>query len=147
MAFDVVACKLRGEFRAARESGTLARVVQNAVGIHDAAGAAGSAGACGRFFSSKNLRAESVPRKDRRVLQVGWHRIQRWGDFILHVSIVVGLAGALMGAMYGFEENASHRRKWDHVADEEPCRWTSRSTLLISSITKGPVLPACMPAM
>lgn len=32
------------------------------------------------------------------------HRLQRWGDLILHVSIVIVLAGGLMGALYGFDE-------------------------------------------
>ena len=32
------------------------------------------------------------------------HRIQRWGDMVLHVSIVAILAGGLMGALYGFDE-------------------------------------------
>ena len=34
----------------------------------------------------------------------GRQRIQRWGDFVLHVSIVAVLAGGLLGAMFGFEE-------------------------------------------
>lgn len=34
----------------------------------------------------------------------GRHRLQRWGDFILHVSLVVILAGGLIGALFGFEE-------------------------------------------
>jgi cytochrome c biogenesis protein len=34
----------------------------------------------------------------------GRHGFQRWGDFFLHISIVVILAGSLLGAMFGFEE-------------------------------------------
>jgi cytochrome c biogenesis protein len=34
----------------------------------------------------------------------GRQRVQRWGDFILHVSLVVVLAGNLLGALFGFEE-------------------------------------------
>jgi cytochrome c biogenesis protein len=38
------------------------------------------------------------------LFMAGKHRFQRWGDFILHISIVIILAGNLMGAMFGFEE-------------------------------------------
>jgi cytochrome c biogenesis protein len=39
-----------------------------------------------------------------QILFAAKHRIQRWGDFILHVSIVAVLAGGLLGALLGFEE-------------------------------------------
>lgn len=104
MAFDVVACKLRGipGQPAKAERWLMSSKMRSEFVVSLAPAEAYTRVKV--FFSSKNLDAESVPRADRSVLQVGWHRIQKWGDFILHVSIVVGLAGGLMGAMYGFEE-------------------------------------------
>jgi cytochrome c biogenesis protein len=104
MAFDVVACKLRGiPGQPAKAERWLASSKMRSEFV-TALAPAEALTRVRAFFSSKNLQAESVPRDDRSVVQVGWHRIQRWGDFILHVSIVVALAGALMGAIYGFEE-------------------------------------------
>jgi cytochrome c biogenesis protein len=104
MAFDVVACKLRGLPGQPVKAEKLFAASKMRSEFVTALAPSESMQRVVAFFSSRHLRAETVPRSGRNVLQVGWHRVQRWGDFILHVSIVVALAGGLMGAIYGFEE-------------------------------------------
>ena len=46
-----------------------------------------------------------IDKKEKGIIYyAGRHYAQRWGDFILHVSIVGILAGNLLGALVGYEE-------------------------------------------
>jgi cytochrome c biogenesis protein len=102
MAFDVVACKLRG----------LPKMMHRKPKPppHNAAFSAhhsldDSAARLTAWFSAKRLSVtqEKAP-KGEKVFVAARHGFQRWGDFILHVSIVGVLAGNLLGALRGFEE-------------------------------------------
>jgi cytochrome c biogenesis protein len=104
MAFDVVTCKLRG---LPGQPEKFERMFANSKMRSEFVTPLSPDSVLKRaevFFAEKKMRTQSLAKSGRNGLQVGWHRIQRWGDFILHVSIVVGLAGSLMGAMFGFEE-------------------------------------------
>lgn len=50
--------------------------------------------------------AEGSPVRGRAVYG-GRHYVQRWGDFVLHVSLVLILAGGFVGAFFGFEETVA----------------------------------------
>lgn len=118
MAFDVIACKLRRgpllihgvpkreEERSVERLFTQSRLwaslptrlpVESAseavrlwlaslgLRVHEEPVRAGESGNASAFFAAR-------------------HRIQRWGDMVLHISIVAILGGGLMGALYGFDE-------------------------------------------
>lgn len=55
-------------------------------------------------FKEEDQKIKGKPSLSSVALFAARHQLQRWGDFILHVSIVAVLAGNLMGAMFGFEE-------------------------------------------
>lgn len=57
-----------------------------------------------RWFKLKKMTAHEGKAAEGVAFYAGRHRVQRWGDFVLHVSIVVILAGNLWGALMGFEE-------------------------------------------
>ena len=64
-----------------------------------------SAAAVRSWLKREGLKFEEEPSALGPTFFAGRHRLQRWGDFVLHVSIVVALAGNLMGVMFGFEES------------------------------------------
>jgi cytochrome c biogenesis protein ResB len=103
MAFNVVACKLRGLPTGHRrrlkppshsKSFTAAIKIEQAFTVLDKL--------------STNHRWSFVRADDvsgNRIYTASRHGLQRWGDFILHVSVVGILAGNLLGVLRGFEEN------------------------------------------
>jgi cytochrome c biogenesis protein len=52
----------------------------------------------------KRYSLEHQERTHGTILQATRYKWQGWGDFIVHVSIVLILAGALVGAVWGFKE-------------------------------------------
>jgi cytochrome c biogenesis protein len=124
MAFDVVVCKLRSlpkEVHAEDElsdrivaTSPLKDRLQVAAPLEDAAARVKAALARGGY-SVRERRSEGAAaqaREDADRPGAGsevhlWgvkHRVQRWGDFVLHVSIVAILIGAFFGSLRGFEE-------------------------------------------
>lgn len=65
-----------------------------------------------KFFKEKKFKVKTITdipvpksvKKKAVVVLASVQGIQKWGDFILHICIVIILAGGLIGAMYGFEE-------------------------------------------
>ncbi len=116
MAFDVIVCKLRrlpvnlfGRGRRQNERGHetpeqfLAKSkLKASVSVQKSPEAA--AEAVRSWFQTQGLKYHEDHLPAGQAFFSGKHRIQRWGDFILHVSIVAVLAGNMMGAMFGFEE-------------------------------------------
>lgn len=102
MAFNVVVCKLRGlpqfvrklkppvhqaELKSDHAAPETARLIKEWAGANNmAVSEEKEAEGTTSFFAIRQP-------------------LQRWGDFILHVSIVGILAGNLLGALKGFEEN------------------------------------------
>jgi len=123
IAFDVLVCKLDrlppnilGSLRKGKkDNGVVSEVLLRQASLKKEFGLKKGVVATGqgvvRFFNSNKmkfveLKGES-PRKTKTPVLAfsgGKHPLQKWGDFILHVSIVVILMGGLIGAMYGFEE-------------------------------------------
>jgi cytochrome c biogenesis protein len=96
MAFDVVACKLRGLPQFMNRKKPPSQQAQ----FNAAVSADQSHARVKEWISKKGL----ILDHDAGALLAGRHHFQRWGDFILHVSIVGVLAGNLFGALRGFEE-------------------------------------------
>jgi cytochrome c biogenesis protein len=118
MAFDVVACKLRRGpllihgVPQAPEEATLDRLFAHSrlraeVSTRLSAEEAGER--VRRWMRDLGMGAAETPvragdSRSGRGFFGARHRLQRWGDLVLHVSIVVILAAALMGALFGFVE-------------------------------------------
>ncbi len=131
MAFDVVVCKLRSLPRAAHDEEALSdrllaasplrRRFQSPRPPEETAGRI-------REFLRKNGYALRERRGNGEIhLWAAKHRLQRWGDFVLHVSVVGILAGGLFGSLKGFEEflpvsaggeRAMQNRPWTVAVDE-----------------------------
>lgn len=116
MAFNVIVCKLRrlpflinGPVRKKSKaddenpSRLLSKSKQRAdfVSHHSAKETASRLQA---WLESRSLKPNESVLEQGVLLSGARHRFQRWGDFILHVSIIVILAGNLMGVLFGFEE-------------------------------------------
>ncbi len=123
MTFDVVVCKLRGLPKlihgpvkekkdwlrgTAKDLMSHSKLEESFASPKRAAEAART---LRQWLKSKNLRfiesrlaAEGSEKDHGHAFFAGRHRAQRWGDFILHISIVVILTGGLLGAIFGFEE-------------------------------------------
>lgn len=117
MAFDVVVCKLRtwpgsGTRHAAKISvdpDTWLSKMRHRAEIESSHPVVQTGDKVREWLRRKKLawseeRAD-MEKKNILFFTASRHTIQKWGDFILHVSIVVVLAGNLMGAMFGFEES------------------------------------------
>lgn len=118
MAFNVVACKLRrlprlhnGPLDPAHphfhSTAHLTSQAQLTGAFQVEAGVDAVAGVRSWFSSIGWVAHEAAGEADgtRRVVFSAARRpLQRWGDFLLHVSLVVVLAGNLMGVLFGFEE-------------------------------------------
>ncbi len=118
MAFDVVACKLRrgpllihgipkrDEERSVERLFSHSRLrasLPTRLPIDQAGDVVRSwLGSLGLRFYEEPVRAAEGGRAS--AFFAARHRVQRWGDMVLHVSIVAILAGGLMGALYGFDE-------------------------------------------
>lgn len=57
-----------------------------------------------RSLGKRGFHVERHERQGRVCLEAGRHRIQRWGSYVSHVSLVVILLGAGIGGVFGFEE-------------------------------------------
>lgn len=121
MAFDVIACKLDKWPRRARADARLQTASLNLGKADVFHGAVQQArfsvnASCekvseevmgwlaGRGFRLLESRPLTGDKQEARLYTADRHRLQRWGDFILHVSIVVVLTGGLIGAMFGFSD-------------------------------------------
>ena len=118
MAFDVVACKLRrgpllihGVPQRDEERSVDRLFAQSRLraSVATSLSAEAAADAVRAWLLDLHLRFREEPvRAGERAKATGFfaarHRIQRWGDLVLHVSIVAILGGGLMGALYGFDE-------------------------------------------
>jgi|GEM_PF-4751070 len=121
LAFDVVVCKLRG----------LPKIVfgppRNTLNEKEVSlgGVMNKAGHRDELASKKSLEetvqilrewlktrkyqfqeASAHVENDKKgiLISAGRHYFQRWGDFILHVSLVIVLSGSFLGALVGYEE-------------------------------------------
>ncbi len=113
MAFDVIVCKLRrlplkifGSSKP-RASETIEQFFSKSklrANIASPDAPAATVAKVRHWLEKKNLSFEQNDREFGPVFFAWRHGVQRWGDFILHVSIVAVLAGNLIGAMFGFEE-------------------------------------------
>jgi cytochrome c biogenesis protein len=131
MAFDVVACKLRSFPKRIHAEDRLSEYIVATSPLKDRFEiAAPLAEACERVkdrLTGQGYRFREW-RSDGEVhLWAAKHRLQRWGDFVLHVSIVAILVGALIGSLRGFEEfvpvtaggeRAMQNRPWTVAVDE-----------------------------
>ena len=116
MAFDIVVCKLHRkppdpglvrlpqeeDEKPLAETALLAKPFRGRLGsplpLEMAAAAAGG------VLGARGYAVE-VSRAQGKVLVTGTrHRLQRWGSYVSHVSLVVILLGALVKALFGFEE-------------------------------------------
>ncbi len=96
MAFNVVACKLRGLPQFMNRK----RPPQHEAKFQTSLTEEAALSRVNEWAAKKGLSVEN----EHGALFAGRHHLQRWGDFILHVSIVGILAGNLLGALRGFEE-------------------------------------------
>lgn len=116
LAFDVIVCKLRrlplnlfgrARARAARRDATPEQFFAKSklkVDMASQRPPKETAAAVRSWLAVRGLKFKEDHTPMGTAFFAGRHRLQRWGDFILHVSIVAVLAGNLMGAMFGFEE-------------------------------------------
>ncbi|MBI4396987.1 MAG: cytochrome c biogenesis protein ResB [Elusimicrobia bacterium] len=108
MAFDVIVCKLRAFPKKTHDEDKLSELLiaksplkrnfQSPLPLAETAGRI-----------KQNLARKGYALREHREanevhLWAAKHRLQRWGDFLLHTSIVLILAGALAGSLVGFEE-------------------------------------------
>jgi cytochrome c biogenesis protein len=108
MAFDVTVCKLRGLPRAIHDEDTLEdRLIQTSPFREEFTLSMPLAAA--RDKARQTLGARSYKFRERTEdgeihLWAARHRLQRWGDFLLHVTLVIVLWGGALGKLFGFEE-------------------------------------------
>jgi cytochrome c biogenesis protein len=108
MAVDVVACKLRSLPRNVHGEAVMDERLIAASPLKEARRLERS------WVSSieavrELLRRSGFALRERRegrdvYFWAGKHRLQRWGDFLLHVSVVAILAGGFIGGRWGFSE-------------------------------------------
>lgn len=58
-----------------------------------------------QWGQNKDLNFKKLASEDHITFYGGRQTLQRWGDFILHISIVVILLAGLIGGLFGFEES------------------------------------------
>lgn len=131
MAFDVVVCKLRSLPREVHDEEELSERLVAASPLKERVElGAPLAVAADRVKAELKKRRYSFRerREEGRVhIWAAKHRLQRWGDFVLHVSIVAILVGAFFGSLRGFEEfvpvttggeKTLENRPWTVAVDE-----------------------------
>lgn len=138
MAYDIIICKLWNKPPDADartlppEMGALAKPYQAELStrLSPAAALAGAR----EFLAGRGYRplSETGAGEGRRLLRLSRHRLQRWGSYVAHVSLVVILVGALVKGVFGFEEmlpilqgrsRAMERRPWEVHVDEFAIRY------------------------
>lgn len=108
MAFDVVACKLRALPRDPHEEERLSERLVAAAPLHEtftlAVPVEDAAAALREQLLAQGYGVRVWRGAGEAHLWAVKHRFQRWGDFLLHLSVVAILVGALYGSLRGFEE-------------------------------------------
>lgn len=108
MAFDVTVCKLRSLPREVHPEDKLDdRLIQTSPLKDDFLLKAPLAAARDRIkgvLEGKAYKLRESAEPGAFHLWAARHRAQRWGDFLLHVTIVIVLWGGAIGGMFGFEE-------------------------------------------
>lgn len=108
MAFDVVVCKLRSLPKEIHNEDRLSERIVSTSPLKQRLRLALPLEAAAERAKAR-LRTRNYHFREWREgnevhLWAAKHRLQRWGDFVLHVSIVVILVGGLFGGLMGFEE-------------------------------------------